>query len=76
MKAAKALRPGIVFTSYLKRAIRHGLAGAGSDGPGVDAVVNDWRLNERHYGALTGLNKAETVAAHGEDQVLVWRALL
>jgi len=35
--------------------------------------TRDWRLNERHYGALTGLNKAETAAKHGEEQVLVWR---
>ena len=35
--------------------------------------TRDWRLNERHYGALTGLNKSETAARHGEDQVLVWR---
>jgi 2,3-bisphosphoglycerate-dependent phosphoglycerate mutase len=36
-------------------------------------VVNDWRLNERHYGALQGLNKAETARKYGEQQVLVWR---
>ena len=36
-------------------------------------MVKDWRLNERHYGGLTGLNKAETAAAHGADQVLLWR---
>ncbi len=36
-------------------------------------VERDWRLNERHYGALTGLDKAETAAQHGEEQVLVWR---
>jgi 2,3-bisphosphoglycerate-dependent phosphoglycerate mutase len=36
-------------------------------------VVNDWRLNERHYGALQGLNKAETAKRYGDDQVLVWR---
>ncbi|GAP64862.1 phosphoglyceromutase [Mizugakiibacter sediminis] len=36
-------------------------------------VVTTWRLNERHYGALTGLNKAETAARYGEKQVLVWR---
>ena len=36
-------------------------------------VVNDWRLNERHYGALQGLNKAETAQQYGDDQVLVWR---
>jgi len=36
-------------------------------------IEKDWRLNERHYGALQGLNKAETAAKYGEDQVLVWR---
>ena len=36
-------------------------------------VRRDWRLNERHYGALQGLNKAETAEEHGEEQVLIWR---
>lgn len=36
-------------------------------------VIRTWRLNERHYGALTGLNKAETAAKHGEAQVKIWR---
>ena len=36
-------------------------------------VIKDWRLNERHYGALQGLNKAETAAAHGEAMVKIWR---
>ncbi|CAO2621842.1 Phosphoglycerate mutase 1 [Lemmus lemmus] len=36
-------------------------------------VVRTWRLNERHYGGLTGLNKAETAAKHGEAQVKIWR---
>jgi 2,3-bisphosphoglycerate-dependent phosphoglycerate mutase len=36
-------------------------------------IVNDWRLNERHYGALQGLNKAETALQHGDEQVLIWR---
>jgi 2,3-bisphosphoglycerate-dependent phosphoglycerate mutase len=36
-------------------------------------VIKHWRLNERHYGALQGLNKAETAAQYGEDQVLIWR---
>ena len=36
-------------------------------------MIKDWRLNERHYGGLTGLNKDETVAKHGADQVKVWR---
>ena len=52
----------------------HRLAGAARP-PGQACVpeVKDWRLNERHYGGLTGLNKAETAAKHGEDQVKVWR---
>jgi len=36
-------------------------------------VLTDWRLNERHYGALTGLNKAEVAAKYGDDQVKIWR---
>lgn len=36
-------------------------------------VHRTWRLNERHYGGLTGLNKAETAAKHGEAQVKIWR---
>ena len=36
-------------------------------------VEKDWRLNERHYGGLTGLNKAETAAKHGDEQVKIWR---
>jgi 2,3-bisphosphoglycerate-dependent phosphoglycerate mutase len=36
-------------------------------------IKNDWRLNERHYGALQGLDKAETAAKYGDEQVLVWR---
>ncbi|MBC3932115.1 2,3-diphosphoglycerate-dependent phosphoglycerate mutase [Undibacterium curvum] len=63
----------LAYTSVLKRAIRT-LWGT------LDAmdmmwlpVVNDWRLNERHYGALQGLNKAETAAQYGDEQVLVWR---
>ncbi len=36
-------------------------------------VIRDWRLNERHYGALQGLNKAETAAKYGDDQVHIWR---
>ena len=36
-------------------------------------VYKSWRLNERHYGGLQGLNKAETAAKHGDDQVLIWR---
>lgn len=36
-------------------------------------VIKSWKLNERHYGALQGLNKAETAAKYGEEQVLIWR---
>lgn len=63
----------VAHTSVLKRAV-HTLWGV------LDAmemtwlpVHTDWRLNERHYGALTGLNKAETAAKYGDDQVKVWR---
>ena len=61
------------FTSLLKRAIRTlNLALEEMDRSWL-AVEKDWRLNERHYGALTGLNKAETAAKFGEEQVLKWR---
>ncbi len=63
----------IAYTSVLKRAIRtlH-LALEELDQLWLP-VAKDWRLNERHYGALQGLNKAETAAKFGEAQVLVWR---
>ena len=61
------------YTSVLTRAIRTcGLALQAAGQPEVP-VVQDWRLNERHYGGLTGLDKAETAARHGEEQVKVWR---
>ena len=61
------------FTSVLKRAIRTlNLALEEMDRQWLP-VEKDWRLNERHYGALQGLNKAETAAKFGEQQVLVWR---
>jgi 2,3-bisphosphoglycerate-dependent phosphoglycerate mutase len=63
----------LAFTSVLKRAIRtlH-LALEELDQLWIP-VRKDWRLNERHYGALQGLNKAETAAKFGEAQVLAWR---
>src|SRR5262245_13906218 len=62
-----------VFTSVLKRAIRTAwLALEEMDRMWLPSVP-DWRLNERHYGALQGLNKAETAAKFGEEQVRVWR---
>jgi 2,3-bisphosphoglycerate-dependent phosphoglycerate mutase len=61
------------FTSVLKRAIRTlNIALEEMDRLWLP-VEKDWRLNERHYGALQGLNKAETAAKFGEKQVLVWR---
>jgi 2,3-bisphosphoglycerate-dependent phosphoglycerate mutase len=61
------------FASVLLRAIRTGwLALAAADQAWIPSV-NDWRLNERHYGALTGLDKAQTEALHGADQVRLWR---
>src|SRR5688572_26255865 len=61
------------FTSVLKRAIRTlNFALEEMDRLWLP-VEKDWRLNERHYGALQGLNKAETAAKFGEQQVLVWR---
>src|SRR5258708_31057856 len=73
MLAAEGYDFDVAFTSLLKRAIRtlH-LALDEMDRLWLP-VDKDWRLNERHYGALTGLNKAETAARYGEEQVLVWR---
>ena len=63
----------IAFTSVLKRAIRTlWIALDGIDQMWLP-VEKHWRLNERHYGALQGLNKAETTAKHGEAQVKIWR---
>src|SRR5512133_1275687 len=63
----------VAFTSVLKRAIRTlWLTLDGLDRMWIP-VVRDWRLNERHYGALQGLNKAETAAKFGEQQVKIWR---
>ena len=71
--AAAGLEPRYCFTSYQKRAI-HTLQLA------LDAmdrdwlpVVKDWHLNERHYGALQGLNKADTARKYGDEQVHIWR---
>jgi len=62
-----------VFTSVLTRAIRTSWLALASAGQVFVPEVKDWRLNERHYGGLTGLNKTETAAKHGADQVKVWR---
>jgi len=61
------------FTSVLKRAIRTLWIVLDEMDSMWIPVYNSWRLNERHYGALQGLNKTEMAARFGEDQVLVWR---
>lgn len=61
------------FTSYLTRAIHTCQIALDALGQNWVPVTKAWQLNERHYGALTGLNKAETMAKHGEDQVHIWR---
>lgn len=63
----------VAFTSLLKRAIRTLWLALDELDQVWIPVHREWRLNERHYGALQGLNKAETAAKHGDDQVLVWR---
>jgi 2,3-bisphosphoglycerate-dependent phosphoglycerate mutase len=67
------LEPQIAFTSVLKRAIRTLWLILDTTDRMWLPVERSWRLNERHYGALQGLNKAQTVAAHGDAQVKIWR---
>ncbi len=62
-----------VHTSVLTRAIRTADLAMAASGLSWLPVANDWRLNERHYGALTGLDKAETARRHGDEQVKIWR---
>ncbi|HEY3797574.1 MAG TPA: 2,3-diphosphoglycerate-dependent phosphoglycerate mutase [Caulobacteraceae bacterium] len=61
------------FASVLMRAIRTGDIALAAAGQLWIPMEKDWRLNERHYGGLTGLNKAETAAKHGTEQVMIWR---
>lgn len=65
--------PDVVHTSLMKRAIRTTNSVLSVLDRDWVPVRRSWRLNERHYGALQGLNKKETVDQHGEAQVLVWR---
>ena len=69
----EGIRIDLAFTSVLKRAIRTLWIMLDTMDRMWIPVERDWRLNERHYGALQGLNKAETVARHGEAQVKIWR---
>src|SRR6476620_1157408 len=63
----------IAYTSVLTRAIRTCWMALDELDQLWIPVEKSWRLNERHYGALQGLNKAETAAKHGEAQVKIWR---
>ena len=67
------LQPGYFFTSYLRRAIHTLQIAAAEMQRDWVPVIKDWHLNERHYGALQGLNKAETAQKYGEEQVHQWR---
>ena len=72
MKAA-GLQVDRAYTSVLTRAIRTLWLALTAAGQTFVPETKDWRLNERHYGGLTGLNKTETAAKHGADQVRIWR---
>jgi 2,3-bisphosphoglycerate-dependent phosphoglycerate mutase len=63
----------LAYTSVLTRAIRTLWIALDAMNTVYVPVQNHWRLNERHYGALQGLNKAETAAEYGDEQVLIWR---
>ncbi len=63
----------VAYTSVLKRAIRTLWYMLDEMDLMWIPVIRDWRLNERHYGALQGLNKAETAAKYGDEQVHIWR---
>ena len=70
---ARRLKFDIAYTSVLKRAIWTLWHALDQMDRTWLPVVNSWRLNERHYGALQGLNKAETAKQYGDEQVLIWR---
>lgn len=70
---AKGMLPDVAFTSVQTRAIQTLHLALEVAGRLWIPETKDWRLNERHYGGLTGLDKAETAAEHGEEQVKIWR---
>jgi 2,3-bisphosphoglycerate-dependent phosphoglycerate mutase len=69
----KGIAPDACFTSVQTRAIKTLNLALEEMGRLWLPVTKDWRLNERHYGGLTGLDKAETAVKHGDDQVKIWR---
>ena len=72
-RRAKGLDFDLCFTSFQTRAIKTLNLALEAMGRLWLPVEKDWRLNERHYGGLTGLDKAETAAKHGDEQVKIWR---
>ena len=70
---AKGMLPTLAFTSFQTRAIKTLHLALEAAGRLWIPETKDWRLNERHYGGLTGLDKAETAARHGDEQVKIWR---
>jgi 2,3-bisphosphoglycerate-dependent phosphoglycerate mutase len=70
---AKGITPDTCYTSVQSRAIKTLNLALEAMGRLWLPVTKDWRLNERHYGGLTGLDKAETAAKHGDEQVHIWR---
>jgi 2,3-bisphosphoglycerate-dependent phosphoglycerate mutase len=73
LMAAERFEFDVAYTSVLKRAIRTLWIATDEMDLLWVPVERSWRLNERHYGSLQGLNKAETAARHGEEQVKIWR---
>lgn len=73
MLVEEGLLPDVLYTSLLRRAIRTANIALNHADRHWIPVVRDWRLNERHYGALQGLNKAETKDKYGEEQFMAWR---
>ena len=71
--AEAGLYPDVVITSVLQRAIKTSQIALEACGRLWIPVVRNWRLNERHYGALQGKDKAQTLAEFGEEQFLLWR---
>ncbi|MGX7893898.1 2,3-diphosphoglycerate-dependent phosphoglycerate mutase [Tsuneonella sp. HG222] len=71
--AARGVLPTVAYTSLQTRAIKTLHLALEACGRLWIPETKDWRLNERHYGGLTGLDKAETAARHGDEQVKVWR---
>lgn len=71
--AENGLLPDVLYTSLLRRAITTANLALDKAGRHWIPVIRDWRLNERHYGALQGLNKAETKDKYGDEQFMLWR---